>query len=318
MNKLTKVIAALLLVAALLLGIYAWLLASKPPPPPPPPPTPAQSQLYPVVIATKPLAAGVPIAADALKVESFPVTPTGSFVETAAVVGKVPVVEIGTGVPVLRSQLSAGLATQIVEGERGVAISIDEAVAVGNRIKPGDFVDVFFILRRDSQEIDNGQARLLLSKKRVLAIGLNAVNEEAPQQDAAAARRGEIQARTAVLAIPTEQIAKLALAQQAGKLVLALRNPKDPEMPTEELFPEPPAVLHAKDLKPGVVPKTPEQLAVAAQLKLPANQAFAGLALPGLAASGAMAKPQQAAASRSGTAVARAPAVEVIRGGKRE
>jgi len=66
------------------------------------------------------------------------------------------------------------------------------------------------------------RAKLLLSRVRVLAFG-----------DAQPAGGGpnthDVHARTVVLAVPTEEVDRLALADSAGHLLLALRNPHDIE-----------------------------------------------------------------------------------------
>ncbi len=52
-------------------------------------------------------------------------------------------------------------------------------------MQPGDYVDVFLVLRRDNQEIGASHARMLLPRLRVLAYGGGAVNEpnkEQPEQ----------------------------------------------------------------------------------------------------------------------------------------
>jgi pilus assembly protein CpaB len=96
----------------------------------------------------------------------LPSKPDGAYDEIQAAVGSVPAVDIPKGAPVLKGQMVTGLALKVAEGERAVAVKVDESIGAGNRIRPGDFVDVFFVLRRDGNEIDQSQARLLLSRKR--------------------------------------------------------------------------------------------------------------------------------------------------------
>lgn len=238
MPNLTRILAGVLIALALLLGIFAWTLSRRPAVHPAA--SVAQAS-FPVVVAVRPLPAGKPISVDALRVESLPINPNGAFSDPSQLTGRVPATDIGVQSPVLESQLSSGLAERIDPGERAIAVRVDESNAVGNRLRPGNFVDVFFTLKRDSNgvggaEIDRTQARLLMSKVRVLAFG-NATASADTQGDA----NGMV--RTAVLAVPVADIDKLTLAESAGRLVFALRNPKDAEVVDAAAFAAPAGVL---------------------------------------------------------------------------
>lgn len=222
-SKQLRIVAIVLLVLAGVLALLAWQVARRAAEPRAMPiAASAPAPSYPVVVATRPLEAGKPIAADALRIAQLPIDPAGAHRKVEALAGRVPVVDVGANVPVLDSHLNAGLAGQVPPGHRAVAVAVDEVIGVGHRVRPGDFVDVFVVLPRDSQEIGDSQARLLLSRLRVLAYGAQAVDESG---DGGAARHEG--ARTAVLAVPLPQVVALTMAQQAGRLMLALRNPAE-------------------------------------------------------------------------------------------
>lgn len=266
-SKQIRIVAVVLLLLAGLLALLAWQVARQAARAP----VTTQNAVptHAVVVTTRAVEAGKPLPADALKVMRLPIEPGGAYQDVARVAGQVPLVNLGANVPVLESQLLAGLARQIPEGERALAVAVDEVVGVGNQVQPGDFVDVFVILRRDNQEIADSQTRLLLSRLRVLAYGSGAVNEAPkPQADQMMTRREG--AKTAVLAVPLEQVGKLAMAQQAGRLILALRNPKDEAVPSDGMFVDPPGVLQARA---GVPPEAERS---------PADKAVAGVSLAGL------------------------------------
>ncbi|GAB7547982.1 Flp pilus assembly protein CpaB [Cupriavidus sp. CuC1] len=323
-SKQIRVLAIALLVLAAVLALLAWRVARTPAAPAVP--VTGAVELHPVVITVKAVEAGKPVPADALKVEQLPINPAGAYAEVARVAGQVPVVAIGANVPVLESHLLAGLATQVRDGERAVAVAVDEVIGVGNQVQPGDFVDVFAVFRRDGQEIEGSQARMLLARLRVLAYGAGTVNEAAkPTPEQMMVRREG--AKTAVLAVPVADVGKLAIVQQTGRLLLALRNPQDPDVPTQGLFEDPAPVLQAKaqaQAKGGA--STP----VAALA--PSDRAMAGVALAGIAGGARReAVPVKAAPSPvpAPAAVAQRPhgastssvaqnSVEMIRGGKRE
>ncbi|MDW3684078.1 Flp pilus assembly protein CpaB [Cupriavidus sp. CV2] len=325
-SKQIRVLAIALLVLAAVLALLAWRVARTPAAPAVP--VTGAVELHQVVITVKAVEAGKPVPADALKVEQLPINPAGAYAEVARVAGQVPVVAIGANVPVLESHLLAGLATQVRDGERAVAVAVDEVIGVGNQVQPGDFVDVFAVFRRDGQEIEGSQARMLLARLRVLAYGAGTVNEAAkPTPEQMMVRREG--AKTAVLAVPVADVGKLAIVQQTGRLLLALRNPQDPDVPTQGLFEDPAPVLQAKAQVKGGASTPVAALA-------PSDRAMAGVALAGIAGGArreavpvkAAPSPVPAPAAVS-AAIAQRPhgastssvaqnSVEMIRGGKRE
>lgn len=244
MIRFSKIIAAILVLLALLLIGYAWWLSRKPLPPAPLPQAvtrtvPAEAT-FPVVVASKPLPAGQPIEAGSLRVAQLTINPAGAFMTVAEAVGRVPVLDLGTGAPLLENQLMSGLALRLEAGERAVAVKADEVMGVGNSVRPGDFVDVFFALKADGRDVDRSQSRLLLARKRVLAFGTASVDGMPANGEGRGSQRPQAvsqqPARTAVLAVPVEDVNRLALGEANGRLLLALRHPNDTAEPDPTLF----------------------------------------------------------------------------------
>ncbi|PTN41305.1 Flp pilus assembly protein CpaB, partial [Achromobacter xylosoxidans] len=174
--------------------------------------TPAEPlKLHPVVVAREPIPAGSRIdSARMLTVAQWQVALSGGFADVAPLEGAVTKVDIAAGDPIVPSLLTQGLARQLKPGERAVAIAVDEVIGGGNRIVPGDMVDVFFMIEK-SAEVAVGQARLLQSQVRVLAYGKATV--EGPDEKSALQQGGPGQpARTAVLAVPVDRVNELMLA----------------------------------------------------------------------------------------------------------
>lgn len=312
MPNLTRIFAGVLIAVALVLGLFAWTLSRRPAPVAV---TPATHASFPVVVATRALAPGKPITVDDLRIQSLPINPNGAFTEPAQLAGRVPNAEIGADSPVLESQLSSGLAERVEAGERALAVRVDEGNAVGNRLRPGNFVDVFFTLKRDGGsmgnggEIDRTQARLLMSKVRVLAFG-NAT----ASGDSAGDPNGMV--RTAVLAVPVADVDRLTLAESAGRLIFALRNPKDTELVDQSVLPAYPGVLktaaHAGTAEP-LQDSTRAAAGVALDtLSGSANAGSAGTAarLPPL--------PRMPPTRVAGNINSTKSGIEVIRGGRAE
>lgn len=167
MSSLSKIIAGVLLAAGIVLAFVAWRLASEPSAPPaapagpvaatatPPAETPVKR--YPVVVAAAAIPAGTRIDSDKmLRVDQWQVALSGSYSATTPLQGAYTRVDVAAGDPLLPSMLAQGLARQLKPGERALAIAVDEVVGGGNRIAPGDLVDVFFLLEK-GVEIQGGQ-----------------------------------------------------------------------------------------------------------------------------------------------------------------
>lgn len=251
-NNLTKIIAGLLIAVAVLLGIYAWMLGRGTQNAAPVQQTVTASPV-PVVIAARVLPAGQPITADALKIRQTAPVPTGAFADPSVLVGRVPAADIPASAPVVAGALVSGLAENVQPGERAVAVRVDETNAVGNRLRPGNFVDVFLNLKREGGgtmfdgEVSQTQARLLLSKVRVLSFG-----DATPDRDSGNTANGNTGqptgARIAVLAVPTAQVDALTLGEASGRLTFALRNPRDDELAIQTV-----AVRTDKKLSPSAL-----------------------------------------------------------------
>lgn len=333
MTRFARIAAFVLLLLALALGVYAWMLGRKPAPVAPAAPASAvaarpQAQ-FPAVVAAKALPAGQPIEKDALRVVQLPIQLADAVAGVDAAIGRVPVFDLGENTPITESQLVSGLALRLEPGERAVAVKADEVMGVGNRIRPGDWVDVFFVLKGDSREVERGQARLLLPRLRVLAFGSASVDGgparaanggagSGSRSDGGAQRQEPV--RTTVLAVPVEDVNRLVLGDAHARLLLALRRPDDTQVPDASLFAALPTALQPLPRRAGEPPR--------ASLD-GLDRAHAGLATADLA-SGAptptprAAAPAVAAAAPVRNAAPRAPAaaagqaVEVIRGSQRD
>ncbi|MBF8178351.1 Flp pilus assembly protein CpaB [Herminiimonas contaminans] len=313
MNKLTKIIAVVLVLLALCLAALAWWMGRQPPPQPMEVKTVAAPKAaeYPVVVAAEKLEKGKQITASNVKLVAFPVTANGTYANAADVIGKVPAVDIAADTLVTEEQLVRGLALKLAEGERAVAIPVDEVVGVGNRIAAGDYVDVFFTLKKGS-DAEFGQSRLVASRRLVLTYGAATVGEAQASPNALANSQTAqtVQARTAVLATPIDQVNQLLLAAQNGKLTLVLRHPGDNGIADMNLFPEPKNVLKEKI---GLSQADKEEL------KTGDNQAYAGIDFSSWAGTGNVTRPHAANSGSAPRTQSRSSStLEVIKGTQRE
>lgn len=328
MINLTKILAAILVLLAIALGVYAWMLSRQTTAPavaatgPAAGPVKAREVLvYPVVVATKALPAGEAIPADALRVERLTINPAGAFQDVAVAAGRVPVLDLAEGTPLMENQLVSGLALRIAEGERAVGIKADEIMGVGNKIQPGDFVDVFIMLKSDGKDVDRSQARLLLARKRVLAFGNASVDglpSKSPDKAAAQQAQRTEPARTAVLAVPIDEVNRLTIGDASGRLMLALRNPTDMAQPDPKLFAELPTALQPPQPKTGEPRRTPLEGLDRAQAGLTAADLVTGGKGPSVRPPVAEVRAVASGPRAAGTGTRSGLQVEVIRGERSE
>ncbi|MES0872711.1 Flp pilus assembly protein CpaB [Sinimarinibacterium thermocellulolyticum] len=174
------------------------------------------------VVALKPLAAYQPIARDAVALVPVSVVPADPYGSIDDVVGKVPLVDIDAGAPVTQRYFKEGnvLARIIPPGHQAVSVEINDVVAVGGFVRPGDIVDVLLYLRGGTG-LDQPQSRVLLEAARVLAYEERIIDRPEGVRDDAGQRSRQ---RTAVLAVPEDQTTKLMLGASLGELRLALHS----------------------------------------------------------------------------------------------
>jgi pilus assembly protein CpaB len=307
MSRITKIIAVILILLATLLAALAWRLGHQANQATPEIVDSKSSEKifsYEMVVAVVKLEAGKPILAKDVKIIKFPQKIPDALTSPGAAVGKIPLTEIAAEALVMESNLASGLALKLAIGERAVAVPIDEVIGVGNKVEAGDYVDVFFTLK-NGNDIDKSQSRLLASKRHVLAYGATVIGEA---QNTSSNTQQSTQARTAVLAVPVEEINTLLLAAQNGKLTLALRHPGDSGLANATLFNQPGNVLNGR----SNLSQADQQI-----LKSADNLAFSGVELSSWANNS---KSNNKSTPQTNIPKVKSPAntIEVIKGTQRE
>lgn len=257
MNKLSKFTAIGLLILGGVLAIMAIINMKNRP-------TETISKVLPsvgqekkisVVVAARNLPAGYLLQPEDVLMDVATKNMPENFTEAALVVGRTTAVEIVEKTPLTPASLIDGIGGLLAEGERAVSIKVDEASAVGHRIKPGDWVDVFLVMRRDGQEVDSTQARMLLPRKKVLVYGTRTQNgmqeTDSKNKDAQTSVP-----RTAVIAVQVHEVNRLLLAEQQGQVLLALRNPLDQNEPSADMLKLTPGLKVASNVNQDVSVET--------------------------------------------------------------
>lgn len=177
------------------------------------------------VVALKPLAAYKPIERDRIALVPIAVAPADYYTNLDDVTGHVPLTDVDAGAPVTARYFKEGnaLARIIPPGYQALAIEINEIIAAGGFVRPGDIVDVLVFLRGGGS-VTEPQARVLLPSARVLAYEERIIDRPKglkEEEGGPDERRRRI--RTVVLAVPEKDTTRVMLGASLGDVRLSLR-----------------------------------------------------------------------------------------------
>ncbi len=239
-SRLAMILALILLGGAVVAGYFAWVLSQPQEPavtinepeagadePDDAVNDPEQPAGFEVIFARDSIEAGSKISAEQLEVHLLPVQPPAVYTSPDVLAGKRAWRRIEKGEMIRPGHLREGsdLAAALLPTERAVAIAVDEVVGTGGFLAPGDSVDVLLYLR-DAPKGGFPSAQVVLEEVRLLSF----VERVQPPPDGAGSEdpeRAEFRGKTAVLAVQSQDIARLMLASSAGTLRLALRSSAD-------------------------------------------------------------------------------------------
>lgn len=181
---------------------------------------PAPSQQ--VVVVAADVDIGQPLSAKLLELVpwSAPTLPKGAFTDPKQLEGRVVIVDLGRGEPVLESKLAptgakGGLSAVIPEGKRAISVRVNEVVGVAGFTLPGNYVDVMINMDDDSRQ--QRVSKIVLERIMVLAVAQQANRDDtAPKV-----------VNAVTLAVTPEEAEKIDLARSVGNLSLVLRNQVD-------------------------------------------------------------------------------------------
>lgn len=242
-STVLKIAAVLTVLLALVLAGLAWYLSRQYSEVPAVAPTVSSSAPVAAdepreraVVALKRLPAWEAVPAEAVRLAPVAAKPEGAFVRAEDVVGRVPVMDIDAGAPLAGRHFEAGnaLARLVPAGFQALSMEVNDVIAVGGFLRPGDVVDVLVYLRGGSG-VDQPQARALMRGLRVLAFDDRMVDQPEPDPRESANRRRQ---RSVVLAVPEKDATRLLLGSAMGEVRLALHGQVDalaaPELALDE------------------------------------------------------------------------------------
>ncbi|MGB1581915.1 MAG: Flp pilus assembly protein CpaB [Nevskiales bacterium] len=242
-SKTLKLLALVTLVLALGLGFVAYQLSQRLTAPPVVE-TQQSNEQKPVaqrmaVVVVKPIAAHQAIKEDQVELVPVSILPNQFYESEDAVIGKLPLVDLDVGTTLTERLFSQSnlLSQSIPAGHRAMSLEINDVIAVGGFVQPGDIVDALLYIKATNKEVSNSQARLLLTEAIVLAYEERLLPESEADKADDKDRKDQRQRRqrTVVLAVPEKETVKVMLGASIGDIRLALHGQAeaDPSQGTE-------------------------------------------------------------------------------------
>lgn len=218
------------------------------------------------VVALRPLAAYKPIGRESVALVPVAVAPTDYYSSLDEVVGRTPLVDVDAGAPVTGRYFKEGNAVSriIPPGHQALSVEVDDVVAVGGFVRPGDVVDVLVYLRTGSG-VPQTQARVLLPRARVLAYEERVIDRPKGLKNEEASDDRRRRVRTAVLAVPESETTKLMLGASLGELRLALHGQAPPGTTASPVMASASTqALGVASGAPSIAPENPPEKAITA------------------------------------------------------
>lgn len=190
----------------------------------------AQYKLISVVVAKADLAPGAVISARTVALREVPKTYLHAEAIAAErwndIAGRVLARPVRSGETILSSHLAqgagAGFSAQLPDGMRALTFPVNEEASIAGMLAPGDHIDLLFTTTDANESVT---VPLLFSVP-VIAAGLRTQSNENSLPDKL---QGPF--RTITVSVTPADAAKITLAQEAGRITVALRQPQD-EAPT--------------------------------------------------------------------------------------
>jgi len=197
-----------------------------------------------VVVATQDIAPYKTISSEMIELRemSSAATPDGALTAPGQAVGQIAQVQIASGQPITRGQVTARTAAQgltfvIPEGLRAVTVALDAISGVGGFVYPGDHVDVLTTLQQGEVTL----TRTIVQNVEVLAMNdltsrpsASRGQQQATDQEGATGTQAESgapaaeQVKSATLAVTPDQAQAIILSAFKGAVHLVLR-PREEE-----------------------------------------------------------------------------------------
>ncbi|MGD9728096.1 MAG: Flp pilus assembly protein CpaB [Nitrospiraceae bacterium] len=160
--------------------------------------------------------------------------PVGAFKNSDELKGRVILSNLKKNEPILESKLApisvktGGVAAVMDPSKRAMAVKVNEVVGLPGFVQPGDRVDVMATFEDPRDKGKDGQGRKAEITKVVLENTLVLATDT--QMERADGDEKPTAVKVITLEVSLDEAEKLAMAENGGKLRLALRSPLNPDV----------------------------------------------------------------------------------------
>ncbi|HKQ81285.1 MAG TPA: Flp pilus assembly protein CpaB [Steroidobacteraceae bacterium] len=187
----------------------------------------AQYEPVRAIVANTDLQVGTFISPDTVAIRSVP----KAFLHSEAVLaddfsaisGRMLTHAVKGGEAVLLSHLAqeagAGFSSQLQAGQRALTFPVDDESSISGMLAPGDRIDIFFTTSNNNENL----TMPLLYDVPVIATGIRTRTNASYLDE----KQPTNQYQTITVSVAPEDAAKITLAQDVGKITVALRQPQD-------------------------------------------------------------------------------------------
>jgi pilus assembly protein CpaB len=227
-----------------------------------------------VAVASTDIPWGTPLADQTVRIMTYPEegVPVGHFKNSESLKGRVVLTNLKKNEPILESKLApidvktGGVSAVMDPNKRAMAVKVNEIVGLPGFVQPGDRVDVMATFedprgkKKESVGTREEVTKVVLENILVLAIDT--------QMERANGEEKPTPVKVITLEVSLEEAEKLAMAENGGKLRLALRSPLNPEvsktkgadfkdlMSSHQIIPPPPKKLRKPENQVEVITGT--------------------------------------------------------------
>lgn len=207
-----------------------------------------------IIIARQDIPVGTVVDPTMLDIRGWPqdFLPPGAINDPRAVVGQEAVATVRAGEPILETKFlpkdEISLDRRVAKGKRAITIGIrddQDVVGVGGLIKPGHYIDILLTLFVSTKEVEKGplpqlsglansaalkaETRTIFQRVKILAVGKD-FRIPTAGIDRSNSGRAPLTTKNVTLEMDPTSVQKLVLAQQVGRITLALRPPNDTDI----------------------------------------------------------------------------------------
>ena len=185
-----------------------------------------------VAVASGDIPWGTPLTEESVRMVPYPESsvPHGHFTDRSLLKGRVILANLKKHEAILDSKLApidiktGGVVAVMDPNKRAMAVKVNEIVGLPGFVQPGDRVDIMGTFDKPSSQRNQNKliTKVVLENTLVLAVGTQMERKKGEDEPVAV--------KVITLEVTLDAAEKLAMAENGGKLRLALRSPLNPDI----------------------------------------------------------------------------------------